>query len=717
MLAIAIYFNVEKNTKISELSSETIKNHQYQVSSAILQYEHSTELIFNSIINKDKILSIQKNALESKTDEQRDKYRANLHNELKPLYRNLKEFGLKQLHFHFPDTTSFLRFHKPAKYGDNLQDIRYSLVLANSQLKKISGFEEGRIFNGYRFVYPLFYKKKHIGSVETSVGFNALKEISKDIYKTYQYMVLNKTVVEDKIFSNEKKNYTKSTISDYFYHESNSFVDYKKGLNDDSDNISLDVFNKINKKLKSTLETDILKSYPTMIKYVEVDENYYSVTFLPIKNIKKENIGYIISYSLNTDYKGFMDEFYKKIIVAFLVILIIYISIYKTDISRQRIQELSNKERDSAIEASNAKSEFLANMSHEIRTPLNAIMGFMALLKEEVQSKKSMEYIDIILDSSKSLRQIIEDILDFSKIESGKLNIEKKDFNTKKEFNIITHLFLARCLEKNITLSIELDKNLPEVINTDSLRIKQVIANLLSNAIKFTSEGKNIKVKIDYKDALLNISVNDEGKGIAEDKLEHIFELFSQEDSSTTRMYGGTGLGLTISSALVKLLGGELKVRSTIGVGSKFYFSIPVSIGKEIEEITDDFVDVITESKKILLVEDNLANQMFMKVILKKMNFNFEIANDGVEAVERYKQNRYDIILMDENMPNKNGIEATKDILNYERENNLTHTPIIALTANALKGDRERFLEAGMDEYITKPADKKKLAEVLKKFL
>jgi len=514
-----------------------------------------------------------------------------------------------------------------------------------------------------------------------------------------------------------KIRYLVSTISDYFYHESNSFVDYKKGLNDDSDNISLDVFNKINKKLKSTLETDILKSYPTMIKYVEVDENYYSVTFLPIKNIKKENIGYIISYSLNTDYKGFMDEFYKKTIVAFLVILIIYISIYKTDISRQRIQELSNKERDSAIEASNAKSEFLANMSHEIRTPLNAIMGFMALLKEEVQSKKSMEYIDIILDSSKSLRQIIEDILDFSKIESGKLNIEKKDFNTKKEFNIITHLFLARCLEKNITLSIELDKNLPEVINTDSLRIKQVIANLLSNAIKFTSEGKNIKVKIDYKDALLNISVNDEGKGIAEDKLEHIFELFSQEDSSTTRMYGGTGLGLTISSALVKLLGGELKVRSTIGVGSKFYFSIPVSIGKEIEEITDDFVDVITESKKILLVEDNLANQMFMKVILKKMNFNFEIANDGVEAVERYKQNRYDIILMDENMPNKNGIEATKDILNYERENNLTHTPIIALTANALKGDRERFLEAGMDEYITKPADKKKLAEVLKKFL
>jgi CheY-like chemotaxis protein len=215
------------------------------------------------------------------------------------------------------------------------------------------------------------------------------------------------------------------------------------------------------------------------------------------------------------------------------------------------------------------------------------------------------------------------------------------------------------------------------------------------------------------------VSVKDEGKGIAKDKLKHIFEAFNQEDSSTTREFGGTGLGLSISSELVKLLGGELKVRSKINEGSEFYFSIPVTIDKEIKKDIQTNLDIDFSNIKLLLVEDNKSNQMFMNVILKKMKISFDIANDGVEAVEIFKKvhNQYDIILMDENMPNMNGIEATKQILKYEKEHNLKHTPIVALTANALKGDRERFLKAGMNEYLAKPLDKNKLKEILNKFL
>ena len=437
-----------------------------------------------------------------------------------------------------------------------------------------------------------------------------------------------------------------------------------------------------------------------------------------IKNLKKDGGFYWLDAVIEPIYnnKGKIES---------------YLSV-KTDITnRIALEELSKTQeakikeavlnvehkKDKLEKALKAKSEFLANMSHEIRTPLNAILGFIDLLKEESKGRKSLEYVNIIDSSSKSLLQIIEDILDFSKIESGKLDIDKVDFNTKSEFEVITYLFNAKASEKKITLILNLDENLPKTINTDPLRIKQIISNLLSNAIKFTDSGKKITVDISYKDNKLFVSVKDEGKGIAKDKLSHIFDAFSQEDSSTTREFGGTGLGLTISSRLVKLLGGELNVKSKVGVGSEFYFYIPVEIGKEVAKLEVNQKEITFDKYKILLAEDNKANQMFMKLVLKKLKLKFDIASDGLEAVEAFKQNKYDAILMDENMPNMSGIEATKEILKIEKDKGLKHTPIVALTANALKGDRERFISVGMDEYMTKPLDKRKLSDILRKIL
>ncbi|RLA82450.1 MAG: hypothetical protein DRG78_07180 [Epsilonproteobacteria bacterium] len=411
------------------------------------------------------------------------------------------------------------------------------------------------------------------------------------------------------------------------------------------------------------------------------------------------------------------EIFSEQIKFNIFMFILFFIAAILVFVNKARIMKALEKQTLNAKKANSAKSEFLANMSHEIRTPLNAILGFVDMIKGETKETKTAQYIDIVDKSSKNLLQIIEDILDFSKIESGKLDIEKVDFNAKAEFEVITHLFQAKCSQKNISLILNIDENLPQIINSDPLRIKQVITNLMSNAVKFTTDGKNIIVTINYSDNLLFVSVKDQGIGVAKDKLSYIFDTFSQEDSSTTRKYGGTGLGLSISSELVELLGGELKVKSEVGVGSEFYFSIPVTIGKElkIENNNNQGFDFV--NKKILLVEDNKANQMFMKVILQKMNLEFDTANDGLEAIEKFKDNKYDAILMDENMPNMNGIEATKRILEIEKEHNLPHTPIIALTANALKGDRERFLDAGMDEYLTKPIDKQKMGETLKKIL
>jgi len=383
---------------------------------------------------------------------------------------------------------------------------------------------------------------------------------------------------------------------------------------------------------------------------------------------------------------------------------------------KEQQNELDKKAKD-LERSSQYKSEFLANMSHEIRTPLNAIMGFIELTKKQNRDTKINEYMNVIDSSSKDLIRIIEDVLDFSKIESGKLVIDKIDFNTREELSIVTKLFEVACSQKNIELSISFDENVPTNINADPLRTKQVISNLISNAIKFTEADKHIIISISYKNSDLFISVLDEGKGIAKDKLEHIFESFNQEDNSTTRKFGGTGLGLSISKALVDLMGGNLKVKSQPNKGSEFYFHIPISTVKEIDKNTENIQTSSFKGKRVLMVEDNKSNQLLMNIILEEMEFDVDVADDGLLGVEAFKTNNYDIILMDENMPNMNGIEATGLMLKYEKEHNIEHTPIVALTANAIKGDKERFLESGMDEYISKPIDIQKLNTILEKFL
>jgi len=423
------------------------------------------------------------------------------------------------------------------------------------------------------------------------------------------------------------------------------------------------------------------------------------------------------------------------VLAIMFVIINIYIYFYLNKKNKEELKEknelikninslnenLEEKVKERTLEIEKllqVKSEFLANMSHEIRTPLNAMLGFIQVLEAKELDKESQKYLKIIETSGKDLVSIINDILDFSKIEAGKFNIEYIEFNPKEELLVLKELFNSKASEKNILL--EMNENLKYTIISDPTRIKQVIANLLSNAIKFTHNNKKIVLNINYNDDTksLDVEVIDEGIGIEEDKLKHIFEAFSQADTSTTRKYGGTGLGLTISYKLIELLGGELKVESIIGKGSKFYFSIPVKKNKLIKDIKQKpSQSIMTKKFKgfILLVEDNMANQMFMKVILNKMGITFDIANDGIEAIEKFKNNKYDLILMDENMPNMTGIEATKHIREYERINNLNHTPIIALTANAMEGDKDRFILAGMDYYLSKPLDVNKLQNLLDK--
>lgn len=377
-----------------------------------------------------------------------------------------------------------------------------------------------------------------------------------------------------------------------------------------------------------------------------------------------------------------------------------------SEIDKQNLELISSKNK--AEQSSIAKEQFLANMSHEVRTPVNGIDGMSKLLEKTTLTKEQQDYVLAIRTSTNNLLVIINDILDFSKIEAGKLSIEKIGFNLKNNVKSIVDSMSYKAEDKVIYLESEIDDNISDIVIGDPTRFNQIITNLLNNAIKFTSKGTvTLKCRLQGNSKThnsINFEIIDTGIGIDEEKLETIFESFYQEDDSTTRKFGGTGLGLTISKQLVGMFGGELKVKSKKGKGATFYFTLDLPIGSS-NDIKKDQVAVkdwnLLATKKALLVEDNKINQFLAMTILKNWKVDAEIAENGLIAIEKIKANHYDFVLMDMQMPVMGGVEATKII---RTELNLS-IPIIALTASALKGVDLECLEAGMNDYVSKPFD------------
>ncbi len=413
---------------------------------------------------------------------------------------------------------------------------------------------------------------------------------------------------------------------------------------------------------------------------------------------------------------SFLYLFY--IVIVGLISLRVYVMI-----NRQIRLEIENRELVKQLEekviiankSNEAKSRFLSTMSHEIRTPMNAIIGFIHLLKKMEIEPTKLKYLDTIDRSSNLLLNVLNDILDVSKIESGKLAIEMIEFNPNEEFLHLFELYAKPCSEKGVKLINSIDSDINFTMISDKLRLKQIITNLLSNALKFTSEGKSIELVIYYIEdkKSLHVEVRDEGIGIAKESIGTILQEFSQADSSTARNYGGTGLGLSIVSKLLLLLDSKLHIESELGQGSVFSFDVGVEIStNSVKEVSVEeetkFID-----KRVLVAEDNKTNQMLIEILLEDMDLDVSIANDGVEAEEMFKTSEFDMVLMDINMPNKNGIEAMKAIKLYDKR----EVPIVCLSANALSGDKAMYMSVGFSDYLSKPIDNRELEVVLKKYL
>ncbi len=372
---------------------------------------------------------------------------------------------------------------------------------------------------------------------------------------------------------------------------------------------------------------------------------------------------------------------------------------------------------------------FLASMSHEIRTPLNGIIGLTEVLDDTSLTKEQKEFVSMIRESSSNLRVIVNDVLDVSKINAGKMELESIDFDFSTKVAASVGIFTPKIDEKGIDLNVSIDPQVPKYLIGDPTRLSQVIINLVSNALKFTDKDGKIDVIVEYlnrenDEVTLKLSVSDSGIGLSQEQQVKIFEAYSQATASTTRKSGGTGLGLTISSKIINSMGGELQVESEEGKGATFFFVISMkeAIPPAIEEVTEveDATEVIQDASKkafddlsVLVAEDNPINQKLIKIVLENLGLNVTLASDGQQALDERMATQYDMIFMDIQMPVMGGVESTHSILQYEKENNIKHIPIIALTANALPGDREKYIAEGMDDYATKPLDVKILENLI----
>jgi len=704
---LVFFFTLDKKKNIKSAQDSELIRVQNVYTGIIDLYRDFSVSVFNNFIDKPKIISLVEEYDNTDDDNRKNEIRDELYNSLSYVNTLISFKNFKVFHFHTSDGHSLLRFHKKKKYGDDLKPFRTSVNKMVNNPKYYEGFEEGRILNSYRFIYPIFVDEKFIGSVETSVSMYALLQEMKSTLKGEISFIIDSNTVSKVAGDSTVKYYTPSVFKGFYNYKIPSL-----GTSVDAKNTELDkeVEKALNVQSQACLSQNIMASKPVN-QICSTDSVVYLVNFIPIQNIDNKFNAYAIVYTKfeNWDDLVYMYRFAVlrgTLFSFFLSIVIFWLLSGRQKAIRQK--KLIQEAKEKAEEATRLKSSFLANMSHEIRTPMNGIIGMAEILKQSDLTRDQREYLTIIDTSANNLMNIINDILDFSKIESDKIILENIPFNLANIVNQVVDTVFLKAEDNNIDLITYIDPEIPDVIIGDPQRLRQVIINFVNNAIKFTKDGEVMilcelteKTNTNIK---TTISIKDSGIGISKENQSKIFESFSQADETVTRRFGGTGLGLTISKRLIELMDGEIVLESEPGKGSTFVchvgFELSAESAPNASLIKKDFSHL-----RVLVLDDNKENRLIFDKYLMYWNIACEEARSADEALIKVKEaivsrRMYDIILVDFHMPGKTGFDFADEMskLNFE-----TRPKLVLLSSISDMFTTNEIYDKGFTNYIYKP--------------
>ncbi len=637
-----------------------------------------------------------------------------------PLFEHLLE-DHSVTHFYFIDLdrSCYLRVHNPERHSDVIS--RQTILSAQTNGSEVHGLELGTMgaFT-LRMVRPWYIDGELVGYLELG---KEIQQVTNGVQETLGVQ-LTTLVHKDHV---QKENWQAGKEVFHFTGQWNQFADFVMAEGKVS-YLSQDVRAALSQKHQRC-------PLSGQVNHVVVDNQIATGTIL-MTDMAGEDVGHYmlhwdVSPAIAASHQTVLGMVLSVGLVGGLLLTFFWFYLGRIQAGINDHQSELQTAKLAAEQSNEAKSEFLANMSHEIRTPMNGIVGMVDLLLESELKPTQREYADLVLSSALSLLRLINSILDFSKIEAGKLEIERVPFDLQTALTRFSNLSALSTSTKGLDFVHRTDDRVPRYIIGDPYRLAQILTNLVGNAVKFTEHGQvtltTTVVDFDTPSAALRFGVSDTGIGIEPADQKHLFSPFTQADGSTTRKYGGTGLGLTIAKQLTALMGGEIGVNSTVGTGSEFWFAIPLESSTADQVSTapknagDDGLesDLLNSNSRprILLVEDNIVNQKMALGILKKVDAEVDTANDGLEAIQALTDNAYDLVLMDCQMPNMDGYEATAEIRSESSTVCNHKIPVIAMTANAMEGDREKCIAAGMDDYITKPVRPKILRDVIAKWL
>lgn len=554
IILIPPYLHVsEKRHALEQHETETLRD-TYRIS--VDSYDKITKLLYAEVINRPEILQLMASA--NTTDvAQQNRARQELYLALKETYQNLQSFNLRQLHFHLPDGTSFLRFHRPDKFGDKLFDVRYSVKWANTQKKPIYGFEEGRIYNGFRYVFPLFYENKHIGSVETSISFSAIEEMIKQVIPGELVLLLKKQMVVNKVFNSEQDNYHAVALTDVYVEETAALKNRKL--------LSSDLLSQINLQLRPDIAENLALEQ-SFIMETTVQDIHYLITFIPISNVQEYKVGYLVAYNQGNQLNELQWTFYERYVGLSIINILIFTLFISIIESKNRISS-QNVHLNLLMQE---KNEIMGIVAHDLKNPLSAIKGYAEELNEEAEQMSLEEihlYAGKIEYSSQRMFGLITNLLDVNAIESGKIKVVLQSVQLDAVLAECVANHRDQATQKNIILELT---RVACQLETDPQLFQQVMNNLISNAIKYSHSQTTVSIQMHLEGEKVECIVEDQGPGLSSEDLTKLFGKFTRLTPLPTAGEHSTGLGLFIVKKLVDTLGGRIWCESELGKGTKF---------------------------------------------------------------------------------------------------------------------------------------------------